>query len=176
MIGILLTFLTLARRSGHGQAKIGCQQKNQSPHRSIVTLKSGVGRQTSEWVIETLTATPRDFSPEDRNLKSEVSQVRDLKSDAESGREKELLHGGCGAAGVSETSRTELHGRRSRRLCGACCAGAALSRVGHQADIHATVLGAAVPGLVRTRPACPCPVRSDKSCAPGCCASKPGTE
>jgi hypothetical protein len=47
LIGVPLTFLALPR-TGDDQTEAGCQQKNQSPHQSIVTLKGGVGRLTSD--------------------------------------------------------------------------------------------------------------------------------
>src|SRR6202051_2014828 len=80
LIRILLACLILGH-TGDDQAKTRCQQKNQSPHRSIVPPKSG----------------PRapDFRPR-LELKFDVaaprSEVRRPRS-----AQKKLLHGGRGA-------------------------------------------------------------------------------
>src|SRR5437588_12280098 len=46
----------------------------------------------------------------------------------------------------SSAGRNTLHGRRSRRWL---LRGRTFDRIGHQADIDATVFGSAIPGLVR---------------------------
>ena len=69
-----------------------------------------------------------------------------------------------------------VRARRRSRVAGRLRRSRSSPGIGHQADIHAAVLGATVARSYSTRPAYPCRGRSDKSCRPERSSPKPDTE